>query len=75
MNKYVAVGDKRSGYIFLPPLEYWGESAPNSREKWAATVLGGNLAGVETELGEARIYRDGALLRTSPALVHAGTLY
>ena len=27
MNRYVAVGDKRSGYIFLPPLEYWGESS------------------------------------------------
>lgn len=58
----VAVGDRRLGYIVLPPLEHWGASiAGNS--KWARDALRDNYTSVRDRFTDSDVYKDNELWR------------
>lgn len=59
-GKCVALGDKRLGYIILPPLEFWGDYNKR-RGKWAWDALINNRAWARTQFGDAEIYQDNRL--------------
>lgn len=58
-NRCVVVGERRRGYIVLPPLELWGLATDGSGP-WASHVLQENLVSVrrQSEFDSAVIYKD-----------------
>jgi len=56
-GRCIVVGDRRLGYIVLPPVEFWGESVGSSG-KWARDALRNNLTGVRRRFNNVALYRD-----------------
>ncbi|MFC1989446.1 hypothetical protein ACFLVW_02625 [Chloroflexota bacterium] len=56
-GRCIAVGDRKLGYIVLPPLEFWGESV-GSINLWARDELRNNLPGVRRQFNDVVLYRD-----------------
>ncbi len=54
-NKYVAVGDPKHGYIFLPPSEVWGLES-GSQSCWAETTLRQNMVAVRKNRNKRPTY-------------------
>lgn len=57
IGRCVAIGDRRLGYIVLPPLEFWGVSMGGS-DQWARDTLRDNLPGVRCEFNDVVLYSD-----------------
>jgi len=57
VSRCVAVGDRRLGYIILPPLEFWGKSM-GGNDQWARGALRDNLPGVRRQFKEVVLYSD-----------------
>ncbi|MBA7599670.1 hypothetical protein ES703_06707 [subsurface metagenome] len=57
VGQCVAVGDRRLGYIVLPPLEFWGDSTVGS-SKWARDTLRDNWPIVRQQFSNTELYKD-----------------
>jgi len=60
VGQCVAVGNRRLGYVVLPPLELWGASVVGSG-KWARDALRDNWTGVRRQFRDAELYKDNKL--------------
>ncbi|MCL0102629.1 DUF429 domain-containing protein [Dehalococcoidia bacterium] len=58
----VAVGNRRLGYIVLPPLEHWGASIAGNG-KWARDTLRHNYTSVRDRFTDSDVYKDNELWR------------
>lgn len=73
-KRYIAVGDRDSGYIYLPPLKCWGESA-TARTPWAQITLGNTFGShdFEREFPKAELWQDDKLVKRLP-IKHSGSV-